>query len=185
MPKKSINNEMRNNEAKKESEWLQLLKHPLLLLLIGSLLTYGVGETIRNSYQTRQAKAAFSLRVVQLSWNQLFWTRVYVNRTNLNLPKPELDYAWNKYIDSLEQWNTELMGNIQLLEKYYDSSTRAEFETEIQPALTEINNLLIDLRYSDEKPTIDEINKKVDAVNAKLVFFRQIECRVFAINDCQ
>ena len=171
MPKKPVNKELRTNETKRESDWLQILKHPLILLLIGSLLTYGVGETIRTSYQTRQAKAAFSLRVVQLSWNQLFWIRVYVNRTNLNLSKSELDYAWNKYIDSLEQWNTELMGNIQLFEKYYDISTRTEFETEIQPALAEINNMLIDLRYSDEKPTIDEINEKVDSVNVSLYVF--------------
>ena len=63
------------------------------------------------------------------------------------------------------------MGNIQLFQKYYGTSTRTEFETEIQPSFTEINNLLIDLRYSDKKPTIDEINQKVDALNQELYIF--------------
>ena len=99
MPKRTTTNDAKNNVAKKQSEWLQLLQHPLILLIVGSLLTYGVGEAIRNSYQSRQAKAAFSLRVVQLSWNQLFWICDYVNRTNLNLPEFDLDYSWNKYID--------------------------------------------------------------------------------------
>ena len=63
------------------------------------------------------------------------------------------------------------MGNLILFEKYYDSSVRGEFEHEIQPALREINNLLIDLRYSDEKPAFDEIYEKVDAVNVRLSDF--------------
>lgn len=159
-------------ETKQKQSKMEFFKHPLILLICGAIITYGIGMQIQNTYQTRQAKGYFSLRFVQLSWNQLFWMRNYVTRVKLKLDKNDLDYTWNKYLTSLEAWNTDLMGNLQLFDRYYPKGDKRQiFEENIQPGFIEINNFLIDLRYTKQPPDLNDITKKIDLLNVVLYKF--------------
>jgi hypothetical protein len=144
-------------------------EHPFVVLLLGALITYGIGEQIRSSFQTRHAKGNFSLRVVQLAFNRLFWTRLYVERTRVHLPKEDLDYAWSKYIESLEAWNTDLMSNLQLFDRYYPGENKRDtFEREIHSQFRKFHDALLSLRYPGTPPGNEELDAKVKELSRQI-----------------
>jgi hypothetical protein len=155
------------------------LKHPLIVLIFGGLITYGVGEAIKDSYQESKSKGAFSLQIVSTAWKRLFWTRNVIERIHLKAPQHEVEVAWGEYIEASEEWNTQLMGNLQLLEHYYPGSgKRKVLEQEIQPLFGSINEELIRIIYSPypakSQPTpkqLEHLKSRVDDLNRRLYKF--------------
>jgi hypothetical protein len=119
------------------------------------------------------AKADFSRRLVELAWRRVFWTRNFVRRVELSRPAAELDYSWNKYLDSVADWSADVMVNINGLEQYYPGTDKpAQFDA-IQKKFLTLEGLLAALRTADAPAgqTIPRATSLVDEINTDLYFF--------------
>lgn len=161
------------------SGFMSFLKHPLLILIVGGAITYGVGEAIKSSYQEASSKGAFSLQITRTAWKRLFWTRAVLQRVRLKAPREAVEVAWERYITASEGWNTDLMGNLQLLDRYYPGSGKRQIlQGEIQPRFGKINDELVQIVYSvysgGPEPSpgqLDRLKAQIDDVNRRLYAF--------------
>jgi hypothetical protein len=168
-------------EGSSDKGFQGILRHPLLILVIGGLITYGVGEAIKDSYQESRSKGAFSLQVVSTAWKRLFWTRTFIERVRLGASQEAVEAAWGEYVGASEEWNTQLMGNIQLLEHYYPGSGKRKiFSEEIQPLFGVINKQLVAIVYSPtpagsrvSPQKLRYLDDQTDELNRRLYKFAQ------------
>jgi len=91
-------------------------------------------------------RGRFSSELIRNAWNRLFWTRTYNDRHLHNAPTEEQDKAWNKYIDALETWNSNLMNYYIGLDKYYKGSNKRDTLKVIQQKLRLVAALMDTLR---------------------------------------
>ncbi len=77
----------------------------------GSDLLVAVGLKQEKTLELARdrAKAEFSRRLVEAAWRRVFWTRNFVRRVELARPPTELDYSWNKYLDSVADWSADMV----------------------------------------------------------------------------
>jgi len=148
----------------------EVVKHGSDLLIVTGLKQEKTLELARDT-----AKAEFSRRLVEVAWRRLFWTRNFVRRVELSRPATELDYSWNKYLDSVADWSAEMMVNINGLEQYYAGTEKpSQFEA-IQNKFLTLEGLLVKLRSA--APTgapaalIAQTKSLIDEVNTDLYFF--------------
>lgn len=124
-------------------------KNPSAVLILGGFITYFAGEKIKNGYLREKAKGEFSLNFVRGAYNRFFWSSVFISRVRRKDKQEKIDDAWDKLTLSLEKWNTELMGNTRLFEKYYP---RKELEKEIENCITtvfwDLHDIIIEIRYN-------------------------------------
>ncbi|WP_205215805.1 hypothetical protein, partial [Azospirillum brasilense] len=57
--------------------------------------------------------------------------------------------TWDNYIKILDEWNSDLMINIMLIDKYYGTDKRRFFEETIQPQFGELHSCMNRLHYRD------------------------------------
>jgi hypothetical protein len=160
----------------------------------GSDLLIAVGlkheKTLELAKDT--AKAEFSRRLIELAWRRLFWTRNFVRRVELSRPPLELDYSWNKYLDSVADWSADLMVNINGLEQYYAGTEKPSQFNAIQAKFLNLEDLLVKLRSvvskSETPNLIAETKALIDEVNADLYYFalnRHAPPTAFASGTCE
>lgn len=160
----------------------RFLENRLLLLLIGAIFTYGIGSFLTRAYQEADARGAFSKRYVDIAWARLHWARSVQSRMSLCLTSEEQDWSWEKYQEAVAAWNTELMSNLALLERYYDKAVRSQLEGDIQSGFGDVHKRLVALRYPkrDEEKTLcpdngalSELEQRLDRLNPLLYQFAQ------------
>jgi hypothetical protein len=138
------------------------------------LITTGLKQEKTLELANATAKADFSRRLVELAWRRLFWTRNFVRRVELKRSPAELDYSWNKYLDTVADWSADIMVNINGLELFYAGTDKpSQFEA-IQTKFLALEDLLVDLRTTQQETgseTIAKIKGAVDELNTDLYFF--------------
>lgn len=96
-----------------------IVDHPAFITLLGLFGTYLVGEKFKNQFEERKSKGRFTLNFVRLAYARIFWSSVYLSRTERGRPREKIDEAYEKLNFVLERWNIELLGTTCLFEKYY------------------------------------------------------------------
>jgi hypothetical protein len=95
-------------------------------------------------------RGTFSRQLMQDAWNRLFWMRRYASSVENQLPLQSQDSAWQKYVESLERWNTNLMVNIVMLRQYYDDQRARRFEDVIQVEFLSAHDCITKIRFQQE-----------------------------------
>jgi hypothetical protein len=95
-------------------------------------------------------RGTLSRQLMQDGWNRLFWMRRYVSSVEYELPVDSQNQNWQKYLNSLERWNTNLMVNIVMLRQYYDNSRARRFEDDIQNQFLFVHDCITKVRFRDE-----------------------------------
>ena len=142
----------------------------------GSDLLVAVGlkqeKTLELARDT--AKAEFSRRLVEAAWRRVFWTRNFVRRVELGRPPAELDYSWNKYLDSVADWSANIMVNINGLEQYYPGTDKPSQFDAVQRKFLALEDVLVTLRSSEPRSSAQMIPRAkslIDEINTDLYFF--------------
>lgn len=84
-------------------------------------------------------KSRFSDQLIRNAWKRLYLADRFARRALDGAPGSEMAKAWNDYLQSLLEWNTDLMVNIVGLETYYDAKKSFAFETDVQQHMTEVD----------------------------------------------
>lgn len=123
-------------------------------------------------------KGGVSRALVRTAWRRIYWARVFAFRMAVNASQPDVDLAWNKFSEASEEWNANLMINIQSLAEHYPrTGKREQFEFEIQSRWLGISQLVFDLRYRTpadkeaKQRLIDDIQARTDTLNSVLYEF--------------
>jgi hypothetical protein len=161
-----------------------------LLILIGTLVV-ATGEVVENwsnimiglgikqdlalQLATQGAKGDFSRKFAELAWARLFWTRNFTERARRNVPQPDLDYSWNKHLDTVAAWSSELLVNINGFEEFYPNTDKSKTFDAINQSFRDLEVLVVDLRFSSDKGNaiklIETINGQMDQLNVCLYWF--------------
>jgi hypothetical protein len=91
------------------------------------------------------AKGELSRKLIQLAWRRLFWTQNYIARVQAHRPPAELEYTWNKHLETVADWSAEYMVNLNGMEQFYPNSEKA---TQFQ----KIHEKFRDLEYNHVVP---------------------------------
>jgi hypothetical protein len=123
-------------------------------------------------------KGQISRELVRDGVARIYWARVFAFRMAVNASQSDADLAWNKFSEASEEWNANLMLNIQALDEHYPrTGKREQFEFEIQSRWLGISQLVFDLRYSTpaekeaKQRLIDDIQARTDTLNSVLYEF--------------
>lgn len=123
-------------------------------------------------------KGQISRDLARSAWRRIHWARVFTFRMAVNAPQSDVDLAWNKFGDASDEWNANLMINIQALAEHYPGTgKREQFEFEIQSRWLGISQLVFDLRYRTptdkeaKQRLIDDIQARTDTLNSVLYEF--------------
>jgi hypothetical protein len=123
-------------------------------------------------------KGQISRELVRTAWRRIYWARVFAFRMAVNASQSDADLAWNKFSEASEEWNANLMINIQALDEHYPrTGKREQFEFEIQSRWLGISQLVFDLRYRTpadkeaKQRLIDDIQARTDTLNSVLYEF--------------
>ena len=91
-----------------------MISNPPILLLA----SVGLIQEKTLQLAADNAKGDFSRQLIDLAWRRLFWSRNYVEKVHLRRPQSELDYSWNKHLDTVADWSAEYMVNVNGMEKF-------------------------------------------------------------------
>jgi hypothetical protein len=147
----------------------EAVQHGSDLLVVAGLKQEKTLELARDT-----AKAEFSRRLVEAAWRRVFWTRNFVRRAELSRPPAELDYSWNKYLDSVADWSSEIMVNINGLEQYYPGTEKPSQFDAIQRKFLTLEEMLVTLRTAETSSStlvIPRAKSLIDEINTDLYFF--------------
>ena len=165
----------------------EVVKHASELLIAAGLKQQKRLELARGT-----VKAGFPRRLVELAWRRLFWTRNFVRRMELSRPSTELDYSWNKYLDSVADWSAEMMININGLEQYYGGTEKPSQFNADQGKFLVFEELLVKLRSATpDVVTPDQMEQAkalIDEVNSDFYYFalnRHTSPANFPISACK
>lgn len=168
-----MSNDRRNLIQKMED---RLRNEPILaaIILIGTLII-ATGEVVENwssimialgmkqelalQLATQGAKGDFSRKFAELAWARLFWTRNFAERTRRNVPKPDLDYSWNKHMDTVAAWSSELLVNINGFAEFYSNTDKPKTFDAINQWFLGLEDLTVKLRFSSDKGEVEKLIK--------------------------
>jgi hypothetical protein len=160
----------------------------VLLVILAAVIFVALSESAQIALRLKTEKALaltpgtskgqVSRDIVRTAWRRIYWARVFAFRMAVNASQPDVDLAWNKFSEASEEWNTNLMLNIQALAKHYPrTGKREQFEFEIQSRWLGISQLVFDLRYRTpadkeaKQRLIDDIQARTDTLNSVLYEF--------------
>lgn len=142
-------------------------------------------------------RSRFSDALTRNAWKRLILADLFARRVQDGISSAGIEEAWKAYIQSLIEWNADLMVYIVGLEKYYDERKSREFEMRIQNEFREVDSLVravyispyvrqlqrptADLASGLDKGPIEAVFKKTEEARETLYFF----ARCFHKNDQQ
>jgi hypothetical protein len=100
---------------------------------------------------TENAKGELSRKLIALASRRIFWTRNYYKRVELKRPAIEIDYSWNKYLDTVADWSADLITNSNAMTEYYASSDKPAQFDHIHGEFRALEGGLIKLRTTEEQ----------------------------------
>jgi len=153
------------------------------------LTRVGILKETTLQLSTQNAKGELSRKLVALASRRIYWTRNYYTRLELGRSPEELDYSWNKQLEAVADWSTDLITNINTIREYYPHSDKLAQFNHIHDEFTALENDLVNLRNLDEdlrnphptefikqhkdqiKALIPKVKNSTDQVNFDLYMF--------------
>jgi hypothetical protein len=102
--------------------------------------------TLRLAENTTRSN--FSERLTRMAWRRLYWGRLAAQRIVDEAPANDIDTAWNAYINSSADWNSEVMILIVGVERHYGAERRKYFENTMLQRINAFDDALRKLRLS-------------------------------------
>jgi hypothetical protein len=137
----------------------------------GSNLMVDLGLKKEKALQLadKTAKGDLSRKVIELAYRRKFWTENYIARLNNGRPQEELDYTWNKHLDTVADWSSELMVTRNGMDQFYKGTNKSEEFQNIHNQFSEIETqCIVPLRRfkaNDNQKHLDEENIAKEAEN--------------------
>ena len=145
--------------------WLR--NQPLIsVLIILGICVVGVSEVAQHGtdlltrmgilkektlqLSTQNAKGELSRKLVALASRRIYWTRNYYTRVELDRPPEELDYSWNRQLDAVADWSSDVITNINTIREYYPHSDKLAQFTNIHDEFMALETDLVSLRNLEE-----------------------------------
>ena len=164
-----------------------LLEHPLLLLVVGFLLTGFFGQILIGKIQRRNWKHQFEIERLN---RQIKETRTVYEHISLLLDKRiyrsrRLYYSFNdrdireinnkcvdcfkEFNEMLYKWNDSLNNNIAKIESYFGEKNGKFFQDRLCADLRWVGILLRRYYYNmKDKPSLKNINKAIEITNERV-----------------
>jgi hypothetical protein len=123
------------------------------------------------------AKGELSRKLIELAWRRLFWTENYIARMEAHRPPSELDYTWNKHLETVADWSSEYMVNLNGMEQFYPNSVKAAQFQSIHEKFRDLEyNHVVQLRKAeleqrDLSNDLDSAKKLANQLNEDLFYF--------------
>jgi len=156
----------------------------------GSDLLIRVGLKQEKTLQlaTESAKGELSRKLVALASRRIFWSRNYYTRVQLARSPDEIDYSWNKQLETVADWSTDLITNLNTIREYYPTSDKLTQFNHIHEEFREQEASLVLLRTTEEslrrtpsagtpngkeqvESLIEKVGKMTDQINYDLYMF--------------
>jgi hypothetical protein len=110
-----------------------------ILRTLGIIKTYSVNQ--------ESGRGKFSSQLCENSWNRMFWMRNVMFSIQRSKNKQEIGYAWQKYVDATEKYNSNLMNYYLGLDEYYPKTNKRQIlEDTINPKFSQAALLLNELK---------------------------------------
>ena len=175
-----------DNSIKIETLYV-FLKHPLLLLFVGFLLTGIIGQKLIGKIQRKNWEHQFKVerlnhqikeaRVTYEHISLLLDKRIYRSR-RLYYSFKDRDF-WNisnkcdgcfkEFNDTLYEWNDSLNSNIVKIASYFGEENRKFFQDRLSADLRWVGALLRRYHFNmKNKPSLENINKAIDITNDRV-----------------
>jgi len=160
-----------------------------LLFVIGSTLLFSkaileAGVEMLELFGIRQSRELLLARdndrgvllreVNQLCYRRIFWANSFVGRVARNAPQRDRDLAWDRYMDSVENWSASLVINQAQLEALFSATKRQEFTDDIDSKFKETHAELLAIRYPADGGTpvdFQQVFARIDAINVGVFVF--------------
>jgi hypothetical protein len=129
------------------------------IVAAGTMLTLvtqvnGISETfgLKNSEATnlaeRSARGAFLREMLTLTSKRVFWAQRYYGDLDVGIPADTQKQAWEKYNESVIQWNESLIYTEQMMETYYTTEKKQQFML-LNTKLHDIHVCLVYFRFPE------------------------------------
>jgi hypothetical protein len=141
------------------------------------LVNLGLKKEKRLQLAEDNAKGDLSRRLTELAWRRIFWTQNYLAKMRLKRPQSELDYSWNKHLDTVADWSSEYMVNLNGLQKFYPGTAKARQFEEIHQSLADLEQCrIVHLRLQSSEQSERSVQLQgafaiLDQINTDLYFF--------------
>ena len=114
------------------------------------LIRVGLKQEKTLELATENAKGELSRKLVALASKRIFWTRNYYTRVELARPPEEIDYSWNRQLDAVAEWSTDLITNLNTIREYYPTSDKLGQFDHIHEEFRQLESTLVLLRSTEE-----------------------------------
>lgn len=165
----------------------------VVLLMLGFVLTTVAGSFLSYRYQIRaweredlaqrkqdelaRASVIFD-DISKLLDRRLYRTRSVVWALKDRMPKSTVDQQREVYRVSLAEWNESLNRNLALIERYFGTDLRSEFEGEITDKFRDLHNELSSIIKNPTDSGIVELEESLNNFNPTIYMFNleMLEC---------
>jgi len=152
---------------------------PLVLLVLGFLLSAIVGAGIAQRYQTRSADRAIAEKafteMADLLDGRLYRMRRIASGYTAKVDAEEMNRRWLSYYDILDRWNGSLNEHLALLQRYFGDRWLIQLATDLQPRFSDLNDLLEKAKAAqadkDRQEALAAFRKNADVLNDKFYNF--------------
>ena len=107
------------------------------------LVTLGLKQEKALQLADESAKGEYSRKVIELAYRRKFWTDNYVARLEAGRPQEELDYTWNKHLEAVADWSSELMVTTGAMGKFYKGTIKPDEFQNIHSQFSDIETKCI------------------------------------------
>lgn len=159
--------------------------HDIIMVLIAFILTTGGGSLIGYLLQDRSWKNRHEQSHLESEKEKaeeifgdlstLMDTRLYKMRRIVwgykgNKGESDIEKRWEEYVEILNEWNTNIGKNMALIQMYFGTKAREEFEYEIHASLREAGIGLENYKNEDKKnpDTLLSVESILDDINVKI-----------------
>ena len=156
----------------KNDKWISYIILAGLIIISLGKVTESAETILRSagiikSYDVNQAtnRGKFSSAFLENGFNRIFWMESYVGRIKRNAPAIDQEQAWQKYFESNEKWNSNLMNYYLGLQEYYPKSGKMEkVQQRIQPKFIRAHNIMLVLRYGRDTVSANKLTLYEDSI---------------------
>ena len=162
------------------------MKEKVILLIIGFILTTGVGSGITYWIQFDQARRELEERervraelifseigslLDERLWvtRRVLWAKCNDQSSDELIMKRESDYD-----EVLVKWNINLNKNEQLLSRYFGKETKSHFDTLLLPTYKDLGKLVLRKKETFNNSNCDEIKNRMNSLNRAISKFDRI-----------
>jgi hypothetical protein len=156
------------------------------LAVKGSDLMVALGLKQEKALQLADetAKGDLSRRVIELAYRRKFWTENYIARLHAGRPQQELDYTWNKQLDAVADWSSELMVTTNGMNKFYKGTSKPDEFQNIHNQFSEIETkCIVPLRRFTANDNRKHLEEENVAKNAEDQLGFDLYCFALGVNE--